>query len=237
MKKIKIPAKLNNRFSKIISLCLLILLIISLVTYKINKTRDSREEALDRTNYYLKNFNSKKNIYNLLTGKFDNFKPEVAQYTVDHLKVDWKEIALKSAEINITDFNSDSKEKMFELLNSPTKGKFTKEEARYAVDHLQVDWNQNALRKAMKYTHKNDSFSKKKIFEILSSPDGDQFTKKEAQYAVDSLQVDWNSIALQQAIILKSKNYEAEAIKKALVSEKFKFTKKQAQYAIDHLSD
>ncbi|WP_415609888.1 Ltp family lipoprotein, partial [Liquorilactobacillus nagelii] len=48
------------------------------------------------------------------------------------------------------------------------------------------DWNKNALETAKSYA-KEDNMSKQAIYEELKDEDGDQFTKKEAKFAIDNL--------------------------------------------------
>ena len=78
-----------------------------------------------------------------------------------------------------------SKQRIYDQLTSPYGEKFTKEEAQYAIDHLQTDYKENALKKAESYSKLN--FSKQKIYDQLTSPYGEKFTKEEAQYAIDHL--------------------------------------------------
>ena len=63
--------------------------------------------------------------------------------------------------------------------------KFT-EEAQYAVDTLQADYNANALEKAKSYRDTMD-MSPAAIYDQLISEYGEQFTAEEAQWAIDHL--------------------------------------------------
>lgn len=80
--------------------------------------------------------------------------------------------------------------------------------------------------------------SKAGIFDQLTSEYGGQFTEDAAQYAVDTIDADWNNNALESA-----KTYQNEmamspaAIHEQLTSEYGgQFTSSQADYAIDHLN-
>lgn len=77
---------------------------------------------------------SKKDIYEMLV-KHDNFTPETAQEAVDSLNVDWKENALKQAEVYMNDLNMPI-DQIYKQLTSEYGGQFTSEEAQYAVDTL-----------------------------------------------------------------------------------------------------
>ena len=81
--------------------------------------------------------------------------------------------------------------------------------------------------------------SKTKIYDQLTSENGEKFTPEEAQYAIDNIKGDYLETALESA-----KNYQEnmsmskDAIYDQLTSEYGeKFTAEEAQYAIDNLED
>lgn len=77
-----------------------------------------------------------------------------------------------------------SKKGIYNQLTSSIEG-FTKEEAQYAIDNIDADWNANALEKAKSY-QQTMSMSKSAVYnQLTSSIEG--FTKEEAQYAIDHL--------------------------------------------------
>ena len=55
-----------------------------------------------------------------------------------------------------------------------------------AINHLQADYKANALAKAREY-RKYSNLSKTKIYDWLTSPSIDKFTKEEANYAIQNL--------------------------------------------------
>lgn len=78
-----------------------------------------------------------------------------------------------------------SKQGIYKQLTSSVEG-FTKDEAQYAIDNINADWNKNALEKAKSYQN-TMSMSKNAIYrQLTSSVEG--FTKTEAQYAIDHLE-------------------------------------------------
>lgn len=78
-----------------------------------------------------------------------------------------------------------SKQGIYKQLTSSVEG-FTKDEAQYAIDNINADWNKNALEKAKTYQN-TMSMSKNAIYrQLTSSVEG--FTKDEAQYAIDNLE-------------------------------------------------
>jgi hypothetical protein len=63
---------------------------------------------------------------------------------------------------------------------------YSDETATYAVDHLDADWNKNALEKAKLY-EETGGMSDDEIHEQLTSEYGEQFTKEQADYAIKHL--------------------------------------------------
>ena len=80
-----------------------------------------------------------------------------------------------------------SKQGIYDQLTSEYGEKFTEDEAEYAVDNVDADWNENALAKAKEYQDLM-SMSNSAIYDQLTSEYGEKFTDEEAQYAVDHLE-------------------------------------------------
>ena len=80
-----------------------------------------------------------------------------------------------------------SKRGLYEQLTSEYGDKFSAEAAQYAVDNLDIDFKQNALKSAQTYSSML-GLSKQGIYDQLVSEFGDKFTAEEAQYAIDNLQ-------------------------------------------------
>jgi hypothetical protein len=79
-----------------------------------------------------------------------------------------------------------SKAGIYKQLTSEYGENFTADEAQYAVDNLDADYNANALAKAKSYQD-SMSMSPSKIYDQLVSEYGEQFTEEQAQYAIDNL--------------------------------------------------
>ncbi len=80
---------------------------------------------------------SKEGIYNQLTSEYgEKFPAEAAQFAIDHLKVDYKEAALKKAKTYQKEMSM-SKQAVYDQLVSEYGERFTPEEAQYAVDNLE----------------------------------------------------------------------------------------------------
>lgn len=143
--------------------------------------------------------------------------------------------ALKKAK-SYSDLMHMSKAGIYNQLVSEYGERFPEDAAQYAVDNLNVDWNENALKKAESYSE-TMYMSKAAIYDQLISEFGEEFTEEEAQYAIDNIVADWNANALE-----KAKSYQEmmsmskAAIYDQLVSEYGEqFTAEEAQYAVDNL--
>ena len=79
-----------------------------------------------------------------------------------------------------------SKDKLYEQLTSDYGEKFSPDAAQYAVDHVDVDWNEQALKSGKNY-EKTMNMSRDAIYDQLTSDYGENFTPDQAQYAIDHL--------------------------------------------------
>lgn len=92
--------------------------------------------------------------------------------------------ALKKAE-SYSETMHMSKQGIYNQLTSSVEG-FSEEDAQYAIDNIEADWNKNALEKAKSY-QQTMNMSKNAIYnQLTSSVEG--FTVEEAQYAIDNLE-------------------------------------------------
>lgn len=66
---------------------------------------------------------------------------------------------------------------------------YLEKDAQYAVDTIEVDWNENALKWAEYYRDEEGFDHPAAVFAILANDRGDAFTDEEADYALDML--DW----------------------------------------------
>lgn len=93
--------------------------------------------------------------------------------------------ALKKAQMYV-DAMPLSKSKLFDQLTSKYGEKFSIEATQYAVDNVDVNWNENALEIAKVYKE-SMSTPPSEIYKKLISEDGEAFSKEEAQYAINNL--------------------------------------------------
>lgn len=79
-----------------------------------------------------------------------------------------------------------SKQGIYDQLTSEYGEKFDTEAAQYAIDNLNADYNENALKCGENYK-KTMHMSKARIYDQLTSENGEKFTPEEAQYAIDNI--------------------------------------------------
>jgi hypothetical protein len=96
-----------------------------------------------------------------------------------------QENALRSAQ-DYLDYTGFSKAGLIEQLSSSAGEGFSEADATYAANHVDVDWNAEAVEAAQDYIDYT-AFSKSGLIEQLSSSAGDQFTPAQAQYAADKV--------------------------------------------------
>ena len=80
-----------------------------------------------------------------------------------------------------------SKKGIYDQLISEHADQFTPEEAQYAIDTMEADWNENALESAKVYQDEL-AMSPDAIHDQLTSDYGDQFTAEQADYAIANLE-------------------------------------------------
>jgi hypothetical protein len=96
-----------------------------------------------------------------------------------------QENALRSAQ-DYLDYTAFSKAGLIGQLSSSAGEGFSKADATYAANHVDVDWNAEAVEAAQDYLDYS-AFSKSGLIQQLSSSAGDQFTPAQAQYAADKV--------------------------------------------------
>lgn len=93
--------------------------------------------------------------------------------------------AVKSAQgyVDLMDF---SKAGLEHQLSSAAGDKYKLSDAKYAVNHIKVDWNKEALGSAKSYQELMP-MSRSGLIHQLTSSAGDKYTKAQATYAVNKL--------------------------------------------------
>lgn len=111
--------------------------------------------------------------------------PETASTNTKNIPTEYKS-ALKSAK-SYSDTLHMSKQAIYDQLISEYGGKFTAEAAQYAIDNLDIDYNENALKSAESY-QETLHMSPAAIHDQLTSVYGGKFTAEEADYAIEHLE-------------------------------------------------
>lgn len=100
-------------------------------------TADQQNALITAENYSDSLHLSKADIYDQLTSSYgDKFSPSDARFAVDNLEgVNWNQNALETAKNYLNNLHL-SKNDIYDQLTSQYGGKFTSEQANYAVNHL-----------------------------------------------------------------------------------------------------
>ncbi len=93
--------------------------------------------------------------------------------------------ALKSAE-QYLETSAFSEAGLIEQLSSEAGSKYPHADAVWAVEHLEVNWNEQAVKSARQYLN-TSSFSCQGLIEQLSSEAGSKFTVAQAEYAASKV--------------------------------------------------
>lgn len=93
--------------------------------------------------------------------------------------------ALNKATLYANDMHM-SKAGIYDQLISEHGEGFPEDAAKYAIENVEADWNENALNKAKIYANDMD-MSNSAVYDQLISEHGEKFLPEEAQYAVDNL--------------------------------------------------
>ncbi|MEU7947394.1 Ltp family lipoprotein, partial [Micromonospora taraxaci] len=103
----------------------------------------------------------------------------------------------------------------------------------YAVDSLNIDYNEQAAKSAQRYL-RNGAFSRKGLIEQLSSDAGEGYSLEASTYAVDSLNIDYNEQAAKSAQrYLRNGAFSRKGLIEQLSSDAGEgFTHSQALYGV-----
>ena len=143
-------------------------------------------------------------------------------------------------------FSGFSKQGLIDQLSSEYGDNYPEEVASFAVQYLEdnklVDWGEEAVESAQNYLDFS-GFSRLGLIDQLTSEYGDQFTKEEAETAVQYLEdnslVDWNEEAVESAQnYLDFSSFSRGELFDQLTSEYGdQYTPEQAEYALTQVYD
>jgi hypothetical protein len=95
--------------------------------------------------------------------------------------------AIQSAQAYLTMGTGFSRAGLIQQLSSSAGEGFKKADAVFAVDHIKVDWNQQAVLSAKGYLAMGTGFSRAGLIQQLTSTAGEQFTLAQATYAANKV--------------------------------------------------
>lgn len=119
-----------------------------------------------------------------LTTETSSSKPTTESSNSDNVPTEYKSALTKAKYYAETSFMSEKG--IYNQLTSEYGEKFKPEAAKYAIEKLKVDWNNNAYQKAKNYQDQM-AMSPKAIYDQLTSEYGEKFTPAQAKYAVEKL--------------------------------------------------
>lgn len=105
--------------------------------------------------------------------------PAAPKYTVA------QENAIESARSYLAMGSGFSRAGLIEQLSSTSGDGFTRRLAVFAVNHIKVNWNQQAVLSAKAYLSEGTGFSRASLIDQLHASAGDGFTLAQATYAAN----------------------------------------------------
>ena len=115
----------------------------------------------------------------------EGFSKADAKFAADHVRANWKEEAVESAQGRVDGTDGYSSTSLIAHLT--LEHGFTKADAIYAAFHVDVDWGLEAWQAAAGLLHSGGGFTEAELLEQLESGG---FTSVDAQYGVDKVRDD-----------------------------------------------
>lgn len=201
-----------------------------------NLKTDWNQEAIRYIKKLLKRGISYKRILRELRDENRGFTVSQAEYAEKHFdwsKVDWNQQALMYATSYIKS-NAISKKELEEGLKFE---EFTPEQIKYALDHVNADWNQAIINQIEKLLQEGHSYNG--IMKIITNKYRG-FEKSEVEYAKKNFDwdsVDWNEQAVMCANSILSRPFgvSKKGLFRQLTEDPNLFTTEQATYALNHV--
>jgi hypothetical protein len=150
----------------------------------------AQEQAVEAATSYLETgggFSRAGLINQLSSSAGEGFPKAVAIFAVNHVDVDWTEQAIESAMGYLETGGGFSRAGLINQLSSSAGEGFPKGVAIFAVNHLRVNWNQQAVKSAKGYLETGGGFSRAGLIQQLSSSVGEGFTYAQAVYAANKV--------------------------------------------------
>ena len=150
----------------------------------------------------------------------DGFTEEQAAFALEHANVDWEAEALLAAQREIDGDNGRSKASLFSWLTSTMDlgvfigvGGFTDDEAFYAVNNVDVDWNEEAVEEVNASLKTFSPISRERLYFMRSPSFTSQgFTRPQLDYAFAQLPANtWKEQAAREARVYTLNNDPSRA--------------------------
>jgi hypothetical protein len=149
----------------------------------------AQEQAVDSAQSYLTEGQgfSEQGLLNQLTSSYGSgFAEPDAEFAIHYLNPNWDQQAVDSAQSYLTEGQGFSEQGLIQQLTSSAGAGFTLSQAEYAIDHVQADWDAQAVDAAKGYMQMG-GFSQESLIQQLTSSAGNGFTLSQAEYAVSKV--------------------------------------------------
>jgi len=141
--------------------------------------------------------------------------------------------AVDAATGYLSDGQGFSQQGLLSQLTSSAGNGFSQSDAEFAINYLNPNWDQQAVDAANGYLSSGQGFSEQGLLQQLTSSAGSGFTQSQAEYAINSVNPEWDAQAVDAA-----KGYmqmggfsQASLIQQLTSSAGNGFTQAQAEYA------
>lgn len=145
-------------------------------------------------------------------------------YAKESLALSEREKAL----IEATKYMEDKNISRIELIKELKRKGFSEEDSAFAADNCEIDWNEQALKIAIRFMGNGIPHSYKEVTQVL---EGQGFTNEQVVYAADNCGADWNEQANMEAKNCMEFCKTRDSLIEMLISSGY--TEEQAEYAAD----
>ena len=150
---------------------------------------DWDQQAVDAAEDYLSEGQgfSEQGLLNQLTSSYGSgFAAPDAEFAIHYLNPNWDQQAVDSAQSYLTGGQGFSEQGLIQQLTSSSGSGFTLTQAEYAIDHVNADWDAQAVDAAKGYMQMG-GFSQESLIQQLTSSAGNGFTQAQAEYAASQV--------------------------------------------------
>jgi len=145
----------------------------------------AQQQAVDSAQGYLQmgsGFSYEGLLQQLTSSSGDGFSTADATFAINYLHPDWYQQAVDSAQGYLQLGSGFSYQGLLQQLTSTSGAGFTERQAEYAINHLNPNWDQQAVEAAKGYMQMG-GFSRQSLIDQLTSSYGSGFTEAQAEYA------------------------------------------------------